>query len=389
VTQPQATPSPVQPQATPSPVRTSPVQTPPAPVRLAALINPVGALLPGGTGLVQFTVANTGRTVSQQVTAAITLPSGVNYQDPPMAGGWTCATASAGASCDHGPLSPGAVATGYLPVTVASNAPVGAAPAITVPGSGQGAGQRPGGSSSTERGSVGVTAGGLGARFAATGQDTVVSAGAPMCRWWNSSSGSDGSDGSDSALTLPGQVLWAGLYWSWSTWWRSAPDGARELINLRGPGGDYQQVSAADVGSAAFPDGRLQFEAFADVTSLVAEYGSGLWSVAPAGWGTGNSGWAGAGNSGWTLVVVTADPQAALGTQVMVLDGARAVGPSLAVPLDALPPGPDATVHTVTWTQSGPRTAAFEQNLAISPAVSFTTAYVPYLVGVVTVTDPP
>jgi hypothetical protein len=311
----------------------------------------------------------------------------VSYQDPPMAGGWTCATAPAGASCEHGPLSPGAVATGYLPVTVASDAPVGAAPAIAVQGAG--------GSSTTERGSVGVTAGGLGARFAATGQDTVVTAGAPMCRWWNS------PQGSGSTLTLPGQVMWAGLYWSWTDWWHSAPDPAQEVLNLRGPGGDYQPVTAADVGSAAFPDGRLRFEAFADVTSLVAQYGSGLWSAAPAGWGSsggpGNSGdwgsWGKSGawesDSGWTLVVVTADPQAAPGTQVMVLDGARAVGPSLSVPLDALPPGPDATVHTVTWTQAGPQTAAFAQNLAISPAVSFTTANVPYLVGVVAVTDPP
>jgi hypothetical protein len=87
--------------------------------------------------------------------------------------------------------------------------------------------------------------------------------------------------------------------------------------------------------------------------------------------------------------VVTTDPQAAPGTEVMVLDGAQAVGPPLTVPLDALPPGPDAVINTITWPPDGPDITSFAQNLAVSPAVTFSTADVPYLVGVVAVTDPP
>jgi len=299
--------------------------------------------------------------VSKQVTAAITLPPGVSYQDPPMAGGWTCVTTAAGASCQHASLQPGAVATGYLPVTIAAGATAGAGPSITVSG---------GSSSITERGTVGVVDEGLDARFAATGQDTVVTAGAAPCPW----------AGSSAAIALPGQVLWAGLYWSWRGW---RP--GNETIELRGPGGEYQPVTAADVGNAAFPYGGVQSEAFADVTNLVAQYGAGTWSAtsqAPTDW-----------QSGWALVVVTTDPQVAPGSQVMVLDGARAVGPSLTasltVPLDGLPPGPDAVVSTITWLPDRPNITSFAQNLSVSPAVSFTSVNVPYLVGVVAVTDPP
>ncbi|HXL95214.1 MAG TPA: sigma-70 family RNA polymerase sigma factor [Streptosporangiaceae bacterium] len=347
--------APSRPSPRPAP-RPRPRPKPAVPILLAALINPVGALLPGASGFVEFTVTDAGRTVSKQVTAAITLPPGVTYQDPPMAGGWTCATTEQGASCQHASLQPGAVATGYLPVTVAAGATAGAGPSITVSG---------GGSSVTERGTIGVADGGLGARFAVNGQDTVVTASAALCPWADSSAG----------IALPGQVLWAGLYWSWRGW---QPE--NETIELRGPGEEYQPVTAADVGSATFPYGGVQSEAFANVTSLVAQYGAGTWSAqVPDDWQA----------DGWALVVVTTDPQAAPGTQVMVLDGARVVGPSLTVPLDALPPGPDAVVSTITWPRDGPSIASFAQNLSVSPAVSFTSANVPYLVGVVAVTDPP
>jgi RNA polymerase sigma factor (sigma-70 family) len=390
-----AAPAPVPSRPSPRPAP-RPRPKPAAPIQLAALINPVGALLPGASGFVEFTVTDAGRTASKQVTVAIVLPPGVTYQDPPMAGGWTCVTAPKGASCLHGPLQPGTVATGYLPVTVAAGATAGAGPSITVSG---------GGSSVTARGPVGVADGGLGARFAVTGQDTVVTAGAALCPWadnwpgWNDGNENDGNenDGGENdggegdnsaALTLPGQVLWAGLYWSWRGW---RP--GNETIELRGPGGEYQPVTAADVGSAAFPYGGVQSEAFANVTSLVAQFGAGTWSAGVRGdgspwWRT--AFWAPDRHAdGWALVVVTTDPQAAPGTQVMVLDGARAVGPSLTVPLDALPPGPDAVVSTISWPWDGPNITSFAQNLSVSPAVSFTSANVPYLVGVVAVTDPP
>jgi RNA polymerase sigma factor (sigma-70 family) len=410
---------------------------PPAPVRMAALINPVGTLLRGGAGIVEFTVRNTGSRVSRQVTATITLPAGVSYVDPPIAGGWTCVTATGGATCTHGPLAPGGIATGYLPVSVSTDAPVGAPPSIVVSGAS--------GSVVSAAGHVGVAASGLSARFAATGQDTVVAAGAAFsdCHWgsWDHSHAT-----SEASLALPGQVLWAGLYWAgsragWGDEGSAAQGGADQSIELRGPGGDYQAVAATAIGEVTGPDGRSAFEAFADVTSLVGKYGAGVWSAAPTAIATPDAGPVGVGDSGlstrdsgpagfsdsgpagfsdsgsagfshpganfrdfvpraadlgWTLVVVTADPTAAPGTQVMVLDGAHVVDaatPYLSVPLDGLPPGQQAVVRTVTWTSAGPQTgpeiSAFAQNLAESPAVNFTAGNVPYLVGVVAVTDPP
>jgi hypothetical protein len=73
----------------------------------------------------------------------------------------------------------------------------------------------------------------------------------------------------------------------------------------------------------------------------------------------------------------------------MVLDGTTEVGPSLSVPLDALPPGPEVAVQTVEWTPSGPLLDGFAQNLAESPSVTFNNAEVPYLAGVIAVSDAP
>jgi hypothetical protein len=130
---------------------------------------------------------------------------------------------------------------------------------------------------------------------------------------------------------------------------------------------------------------------------MVAQYGAGTWRASLPnpprhGWGPdwyrpvrGREPVA----PGWALVIVTTDPSAPPGTQVMVLDGTAAVGPSLSVPLDALPPGPDATIRTVRWTRQGPQLVGYAQNLAESPSVTFSTADVPYLAGVIAVSDPP
>jgi len=391
---PQAPPPPA-PRPRHSPPRHSPPPTPPPPsphrtpapkppITLAAQVNPVGELLPGSSGIIQFTVMNPGTRTSRRVTADIALPAGVSYVDPPIAGGWTCQPSAAGATCTHNPLLPGATATGYLPVTVATGAAAGPPPRITVHG---------GGPASSATGKVGVGTAGLGARFAASGQYSIAAAGAAFggCRWdplpcWNGWR----DRASAAELTLPGAVQWAGLYWAGHQRNRNDnPSG----IELRGPGGDFQEVAAAKAGEVTGPDGKSAFEAFADVTSLVAQYGTGTWCAAPASEdndGDGDDG--GVADFGWTLVVVAADPAAAPGTQVMVLDGAYVVGasgPSLSVPLDALPPGRQAQVRTVTWTRAGPAIGAFPQNLAESPAVTFTGGQNPYLVGVVAVSDAP
>jgi hypothetical protein len=132
------------------------------------------------------------------------------------------------------------------------------------------------------------------------------------------------------------------------------------------------------------------------VTGLVTRYGAGVWSAAPPEPDDdalpGSWPWHWGRDFGWSLVVVTTDPAAPVGTQVMVLDGAHVVdasSPRLSVPLDGLPPGSLADAHTVTWTPAGPVMNSFAQNLAESPAVNFTERNVPYLVGVVAVTDAP
>ena len=342
-------------------------------------------------------------------------------------GGWTCAPAGGGATCTHGPLAANASTTSYLQVVVAADAPPGQPPAISVHG---------GGRRATARGTAGVTAGGFPARFAASGRYAVTTVGArlgdgdsdcngtawdpqpapPRCPasrpgdtpagWGGGSPASQpgrtpasqpngtSADRPGGTLALSGPVVWAGLYWAWTG---GPPQAA---IALRPPGGPARQVT----GSAATAPLDLGFhglaripvhQAFADVTGLVTQYGSGTWSAtapAPVGWPRGPqvAQAAGVGYLGWTLVVVTGDPAAPAG-QVMVLDGAHPVDaahPGLSVPLGGLLAGQVVRVHAVEWTGRGPRFSAFTQPLAAHPAATFPAANAPYLVGVITAAAP-
>jgi len=368
----------------------------------------VGTLTPGVTGIVGFAVDNTGSGPAAQVTANVTLPAGVSLlaggtlgrasMDRASPGGWTCAPAATGATCTHGPLAADASTTSYLQVVVAADAPPGHPPAISVDG---------GGRRATARGTAGVSAGGFPARFAASGRYAVTTAGARPgggdcdgAGWdgagWDLQPGSPrcpaGRPGG--TLALSGPVVWAGLYWAWTG---GPPQAA---IALRPPGGPARQVTDAAAtapldlgfhGLARIP----VHQAFADVTGLVAQYGSGAWSArapAPVGWPRGAQLGqpTGAGYLGWTLVVVTGDPAAPSG-QVMVLDGAHPVDaahPGFSVPLDGLLAGQVVRIHTVEWTGHGPRFSVFTQPLSARPAVSFPGANAPYLVGVITAAAP-
>jgi hypothetical protein len=138
----------------------------------------VGTLSQGVTGIVGFTVDNTGSWPAAQVTAHVTLPAGVSLlaagtlgrasMDRASPGGWTCAPTASGATCAHGPLAANASTTSYLQVLVAADAPPGHPPAISVDG---------GGRRATARGTTGVSAGGFPARFAASGRYSVTTAG--------------------------------------------------------------------------------------------------------------------------------------------------------------------------------------------------------------------
>jgi hypothetical protein len=178
-------------------------------------------------------------------------------------------------------------------------------------------------------------------------------------------------------------VAWAGLYWGWAG---GRPQAA---IGLRGPAGTYRQVTgttaSAEVGLGipGLP-GIPVHQAFANVTGLVARYGSGAWTAAAPDEGDVTY-------LGWALVVVTADSGAPPG-QVMVLDGARPVDVAdagFSAPLGGLLAGQAVKVRVVTWTEHGPVASAFTQPLTARPAVSFAAASAPYLVGVITATDSP
>jgi len=101
------------------------VAAPPAPgSQLTTQINPVGALPPGGTGIVGFSVTNSGPAPALQVTANVSLPLGVSL----MAGGTlgldsavhasldgrTCVPDPVGARCTHGPLAAAASTAGAV-----------------------------------------------------------------------------------------------------------------------------------------------------------------------------------------------------------------------------------------------------------------------------------
>jgi hypothetical protein len=178
-------------------------------------------------------------------------------------------------------------------------------------------------------------------------------------------------------------VVWAGLYWAWAGGQPRAP------IALRGPAGSYQQVEDADpavvdVGIPGLADIPV-YQSFADVTSLVARYGAGVWQAAAGGAYDG----IGAKYLGWTLVVVTTDPAAPSG-QVMVLDGARQVDaddPYFSASLGGLSVRHTANVQVVAWTYDGPVSAAFTRPRTGGSTVSFAAGDVPYLVGVIAATD--
>jgi RNA polymerase sigma factor (sigma-70 family) len=388
-------------------VRSAPaVSSAPAPrAKLATRINPVGTLPPGGTGIVAFTVTNTSAVIAAQVNANVTLPAGVSYltagtlgmtsMDRASPGGWTCGPAARGATCTHGPLAAGASTTSYLQVVVASDAPEGVPPGIAVDD---------GGRPVSARGTAGVSAGGFPARFAASGRFAVVTAdarlgaGCETSAWdWQPAPPRCGGGQASATLTLPGPVVWAGLYWAW------AGGGSQAAIGLRGPAGTYRQVAGNAAGASVGPGlaglpGIAVYQAFADVTGLVSRYGGGTWTAtpgnAPAGAGAtagspGQRDDGGVSYLGWTLVVVTADGAAPSG-QVMVLDGVRPVDASdsgFSAPLGGLLAGQAVQVHVVAWTEHGPQASAFTLPLVGRPAVSFAAAAEPYLVGVIAATD--
>jgi RNA polymerase sigma factor (sigma-70 family) len=343
------------------------------PAHLDASIAPVGSLLRGGTGVVTFTVTNSGRTLARDVDAMIELPPGVSELGggtlgmavPAVAApdGWSCTADGGGARCTHGPLAAGASTTSYLQVVVGQDAQLGVAPSIRVSG--------PGLHSVTAHAGVGVVASGLPARFAATGRYSTAVGYGSFCRCHRSSTVD---------LPLTGPVRWAGLYWSWLGSGDAAP------ITLTGPDGSSSEQTSADTGTQDIGSSQVH-QAFADVTPIITTGGD--WTAQVTGEGDGTA----ARYIGWSLVVVTARSSGPAG-QVMVLDGTELVVPwgnAFEVPFDGLlTPAAPAGVTAVTWQLPGGANAvSFAEPPGKSRIVTFAPGSESYVAGVLAVTSPP
>lgn len=139
-----------------------------------------------------------------------------------------------------------------------------------------------------------------------------------------------------------GSVLWAGLYFS------GAGEPSAPTARVKGPGmASYTTVPAAEHETAQLP-GYGAYQAFADVTPMVAEHGAGEWWVADVPYleGTGV-------HAGWSLVVVLEDPTVDVHSQTMVMDDTVAVfqGTSEAhFPVSGLLPGSvPGRLNVVAW----------------------------------------
>ncbi|MBN6055920.1 sigma-70 family RNA polymerase sigma factor [Nonomuraea sp. RK-328] len=269
---------------------------------------------------------------------------------------WTCRAVPEGARCARSPLRAGESTVLLLRVQVAADARDGAAPAVRV---------RAGRVRTAARAATGVRPAGAPARFATEGRVSVMAIGNSLLTCPGGQTGCAaarrregarrdndlwsmvpldadrvGSTAASSAarLRMPrgGRIVWAGLYWS-------AGGSAPGPIRVRPPGHRrYEPVRPDEVEGARLPSGPA-YQAFADVTGLVAaSRREGEWWAADAPMEPGVSR-----HAGWSLVVIATDPARPY-TRTVVLDGAVATGGGsapLRLPLDGLAPGrtPDET----------------------------------------------
>ncbi|WP_066934534.1 sigma factor [Microtetraspora fusca] len=285
---------------TPAPAAERPVMTRkqaqapvPRTARLAATVEPVGALVRDRRGVVAIRLRNTGNAASAEVEAAVDLPRGVapaaasagkgrSTAASAAPGGWACHTSGTGVRCAHDGLAPGQATSLFLPVTVAGNAPRDRGPAVRV---------RAGTLRAAATSAKGVSASGATARFAADGHLTGQAVGGDLLACPSKTSGCaakvlvdrdrDPSTRSSSSarLSLPSRarVLWAGLYWSAGRE-GSSPAG---VVRVRAPrSASYVTVRATELTRRSLSSG-TGYLAFADVTRLVRAAGpNGVWWVA-------------------------------------------------------------------------------------------------------------
>lgn len=179
-------------------------------------IDPVGALVPGGSGIMVLDVRNLGAPTLAEVVARITLPPGVDMVSSGGAGNavrmadgegdWSCAAGSGGGECARPAMGAGENSTYFFDVTVSPNAELDVPASATVSS---------GSVSTAATGERGVTTAGVPARYATAGRVSVETVGnslmtctEPEDKWpwpWWGRPGAPGPDpGSERPPGLPG-----------------------------------------------------------------------------------------------------------------------------------------------------------------------------------------
>ena len=319
--------------------------------------SPVTAyLIRGASGTIAFAVRNTGTAPAFDVSATVSVPKSVSFDDPAVRPGenteWDCTRVTGQwVTCDltDGPLAPGesaavvlrataiAAAQGTVDVAVRegtdpsapvlpSSAPVKIADAGLAPRGQWLGGYGTGGYGVTEIGAPLLMCDSELPRCAAAMVDLV---------------GSEQNNGFDmftladstSELLIPedAEVAFAGLYWSANRYVGVKPlepdedwSGSLEDISLRGPTGVYVPIHGEVIAEVTDNAHRGYYQSFADVTEMVRAGGSG--SGSPESWSAEGAAVAATRKdpdrsyyAGWSLVVVykTADPT----QSVTVYDG--------------------------------------------------------------------
>ncbi|WP_306366565.1 sigma-70 family RNA polymerase sigma factor [Nocardiopsis sp. CC223A] len=165
-------------------------------------IDPVGALVPGGSGIMVLDVRNLGAPTLDEVVAMITLPPGVDMVSSGGAGNavrlvdgegdWSCAADSDGGECVRPAMGAGENSTYFFDVTVSPDARLDVPASATVSS---------GTVSTAATGERGVTAEGVPARYATAGRVTVETVGNSLM-----------------TCTEPEDA------WPWPWWGRGAPE---------------------------------------------------------------------------------------------------------------------------------------------------------------------
>lgn len=332
---PTTTPTPTtSPPTTVSPPTTT--EPPPAQADLSLTGQQVGSLVVGRTGFISATLTNAGPDTADDLTVTGDFPQGVR----PISGrGSTCVVDEQTVTCELDPLAPG---EHHVWFTVAIDEPPTGA--ITVKSTSSATDPTPG--DSTASFLVETVGAGFSTRYATVDHAVLsVHGNTVLTCDISGTSCHDRETPSTAEVAIDGEVLFAGLYWSGILGNPNIDDDGE--VELGGPGAAVETVEASEFLTAG-----NGYQAFANVTDLVAEAGGGSYMVAGVHTNQGENVF-----GGWSLVVVQTDDEAPL-RNIVVTDGlARSSGSALPPVViggfqftdEPEPPPGSATLHTVCY----------------------------------------